>query len=178
MFTVGSDLSGVFITGLYGSGKTSVAAEMAETLERIGVPYGAVDLDWLTWFEVPGLDQAALDRVYLENVTAMVENYRQAGVKRFIFAGSVASRDEVAAVEAAAGILLRTVRLTASPEVIEERLRADPVSGRINDLETVRRWIVEGAGLDVGDLVVTNDGRPIQETAREILDWLGWLRAP
>lgn len=175
---MGSDLSGVFITGLYGSGKSSVAAEIAEILERVGVAYGAIDLDWLTWFEVPGLDQGALDRVYLDNVAAVVENYRKAGVTRFVFAGAVASRSEVAAVEAAAGIALRTVRLTASPSVLEERLLADPISGRVDDLETVRRWITEGAGLDVGDLVVTNDGRPLQETAREIIDWLGWLSVP
>ena len=172
---MGSDLSGVFITGLYGSGKSSVAAEIAEILEAAGVAYGAIDLDWLTWFEVPGLDQGALDRVYLDNVAAVVENYRKAGVTRFVFAGAVASRSEVADVEAAAGIALRTVRLAASPIVLEERLLADPISGRVNDLETVRRWIADGAGLDVGDLVVTNDGRPIQETAREIIDWLGWL---
>ena len=70
---MGSDLSGVFITGLYGSGKSSVASEIAEILERAGIAYGAIDLDWLTWFEVPGLDQAALDRVYLENVATVVE---------------------------------------------------------------------------------------------------------
>lgn len=178
MTPVGSDLSGVFITGLYGSGKSSVAAEIAEILERAEVAYGAIDLDWLTWFEVPSLDQVALDRVYLSNVTAVVENYRRAGVVRFVFAGAVASRSEVAAVEAAAGIPLRTVRLKASPSVIEERLLADPISSRVDDLETVQRWITEGAGLDVGDLVVSNDGRPIQETAREILDWLGWLSVP
>ena len=49
------DVDGVLITGVYGTGKSSVAAEIAETLERHGVPYGALDLDWLTWFEVPGM---------------------------------------------------------------------------------------------------------------------------
>lgn len=175
MTGVGTDLSGVYITGLYGSGKSSVAAEMAEILGRVGVPYAAIDLDWLTWFEVPGLDQASLDRVYLANLAAVVENYRKTGVKRFVFAGAVAGRDEVAAVEAAVGVTLRTVRLSAPPDVIEERLRSDPVTSRLEDLETVRRWIEDGAGLDVGDLVVTNDGRPLQDTAREILYWLGWL---
>src|SRR5690606_24817726 len=87
MTGVGTDLSGVYITGLYGSGKSSVAAEMAEILGRVGVPYAAIDLDWLTWFEVPGLDQASLDRVYLANLAAVVENYRKTGVKRFVFAG-------------------------------------------------------------------------------------------
>jgi Mrp family chromosome partitioning ATPase len=43
------DIDGVLITGVYGTGKSSVAAEIAETLERRGVPYGALDLDWLGW---------------------------------------------------------------------------------------------------------------------------------
>jgi cytidylate kinase len=51
-------MDGVLISGVYGSGKSSVAAEIAERLERRGVPYGAAaDVDWLTWFDVPGIDQ-------------------------------------------------------------------------------------------------------------------------
>jgi hypothetical protein len=40
------------------------------------VPYGALELDWLTWFEVPGMDRAAARRVYLANVADVVRNYR------------------------------------------------------------------------------------------------------
>jgi hypothetical protein len=37
-------VDGVVIAGVYGTGKSSVAAEIAETLERRGAPYGALDL--------------------------------------------------------------------------------------------------------------------------------------
>ena len=57
-------------------GQSSLAAEIAETLERHGVSYGALDLDWLTWFDVPGMDHIAARDVYLANVAAVVRNYR------------------------------------------------------------------------------------------------------
>ena len=53
------EVDGVLICGVYGTGKSSLAAEIAETLERHGVSYGALDLDWLTWFDVPGMDHTA-----------------------------------------------------------------------------------------------------------------------
>jgi hypothetical protein len=39
-------IAGVRLTGVYGSGKSSVAAEIGELVERNEVAYGAIDLDW------------------------------------------------------------------------------------------------------------------------------------
>lgn len=50
----------VLITGVYGTGRTSVCEELAERLESAGVAYGAIDLDWLGWFNAPELDAAAV----------------------------------------------------------------------------------------------------------------------
>ena len=58
-----TDRHAVLLTGVYGSGKTSVAAEMANELERRGMPYAAIDLDWLRWFDVGWDDRAAARRV-------------------------------------------------------------------------------------------------------------------
>jgi adenylylsulfate kinase-like enzyme len=38
----------VLLTGVYGSGKSSVAAEIAYLLERQGRPYALLDLDYLS----------------------------------------------------------------------------------------------------------------------------------
>jgi Adenylylsulphate kinase len=43
------DMEAVLLTGLYGVGKSTIAAEMADLLEDAGLPYAALDLDWLTW---------------------------------------------------------------------------------------------------------------------------------
>src|SRR5919106_2666838 len=82
---------GVLITGVYGTGKTSVCEEIAELLESAAVAYGAIDLDWLAWFGTPGLDDAVAQRVKLANVAAVVNNYIEAGVERFVLAGAVRS---------------------------------------------------------------------------------------
>ena len=37
----------VLITGLFGTGKSSVAIEMADVLEQRGLRYAVIDLDWL-----------------------------------------------------------------------------------------------------------------------------------
>jgi adenylylsulfate kinase-like enzyme len=44
-----SQAEGVLITGVYGSGKSSVAAEIAYLLEQHGTPYALLDLDYLSW---------------------------------------------------------------------------------------------------------------------------------
>ena len=39
----------ILITGPYGSGKSSLASEIAEVVEG-ELPYAAIDMDWLAWF--------------------------------------------------------------------------------------------------------------------------------
>jgi MoxR-like ATPase len=58
----GGDVEGVLITGVYGAGKSSVAEEIADALEARGARFGAVDLDWLMWFGVPGVEPEDLRR--------------------------------------------------------------------------------------------------------------------
>jgi hypothetical protein len=166
-------MDGVLISGVYGSGKSSVAAEIAERLERRGVPYGAVDLDWLTWFDVPGIEQDVAQRVYLANVAAVVGNYREVGVRHAVLAGAVGDRGEVRALEEAAGVPLRVVRLDVPLDEITRRLQGRPNSGRIEYLEVAQRWLAESVGVGVEDVTIANSGR-IENVACEVIDWLGW----
>lgn len=165
------EINGVLIAGVYGAGKTAVAIEIAETLERRGVSYGALDLDWLTWFEVPGMDEAEARHVYLANVAAVVGNYRNFGVRHFVFARFIRDHDEVRALETAAAIPLSVVRLEVPEEEIARRLRSDPTSGRLDHLQVDAQWLAGPVGFE--DLTIANVG-PIQNVASKIIDWLGW----
>jgi adenylylsulfate kinase-like enzyme len=40
---------GVLLTGVYGSGKSSLAKKIAYLLEQRGEPYALLDLDYLSW---------------------------------------------------------------------------------------------------------------------------------
>ena len=166
------DTEALLLTGLFGTGKSSVASEMAETLEARGVLYAAIDLDWLCW-GYAGEGPGAEHRMLLANVVPVVVNYRSAGVTRFILARSMRTRDEVDGLREAIGMPLRVVRLTAPWDEIERRLRSDVTSGRQQDLREAAAWRDANDDEGAEDRVVAND-RPIGEVAQEILVWLGW----
>jgi gluconate kinase len=163
--------SGVVIGGLFGTGKSSVAEEIATRLERDGRPYGALDLDWLGWFDV-GSDEAH-ERVWLENVRGVVTNYLAAGVRNFVMAGTFWTQEEVDAFRAAVPFPLTFVELQVPWAEIERRLRSSPTSGRLDDLHEVRAWVESGWSLPHPDVEIDAD-RPIEEVAAEILHGLGW----
>ena len=168
-----SERDAVILTGVYGSGKTTVMEEMASILEERDVPYAAIDLDWLVWANIPDAHGAAGHRLMLANLAAVAANLRAAGITRFLLAGSFDNADEVGDVRATLESPVRVVRLTVPIDEIARRLAPSPTSGRHDDLEQARRDVASGAGSSLGDLVVAND-RSIGDVAGEILDWLGW----
>ena len=63
---------GVLITGVYGSGKSSVAAEITYLLEQRDRPYALLDLDYLGWVG----DHAMGHRIMLRNLAAVAPGQR------------------------------------------------------------------------------------------------------
>lgn len=110
--------------------------------------------------------------MFLANLSAVVRNYLDVGVQRFILAGAVRDDGEADAMRSAAGFRLRLVELRAPWPVIERRLRASPTTGRLEDLEDARADRGGGEGATV-DAVVDSD-RALAEVATEVLEQLGW----
>jgi shikimate kinase len=54
---------GVLLTGVYGSGKSTVAQEIAYLLERRAEPFALLDLDHLSWGGTGADDRAAVGLV-------------------------------------------------------------------------------------------------------------------
>jgi adenylylsulfate kinase-like enzyme len=165
----------VLVTGIYGTGKSSVIEEMASLLEERGTRYAAMDLDWLGWFDpvVEGDDHEAGWPVKLKNIAAVASNYHDAGIRRFLMAGSIGTSDKVDELRATIEMPLFVVRLTLPIEEIERRLGPSVTAGRDDDLAVARRWSAQGWGEGIGDLVMAND-RPIRDIALEVLDSLPW----
>jgi hypothetical protein len=163
----------VLITGVYGSGKSSVAQEIAYLLEKQSAPYALLDLDFLGWADTGGGGRPAWLKVMLRNLAALLGNYQEVGVRFFVLAGAIRDLVEREALEAELSMPLRVVRLTVPLQEIEDRLRPDPTAGRRDDLRGAASWIAASVGVGVEDLTVSND-RPIREVAAEILKWLGW----
>lgn len=165
---------GVLLTGVYGSGKSSVAAELAYLLEQRGEPYALLDLDYLSWAGTGADDRAAEFGLMLQNLAAVAANYRRAGVQLFVLSYFVRSPDELQAVRDGLGLPVRVVRLTVPLPVIEQRLASDVTSGRRDDLRDAASSIMAAAGVGVEDVTIRND-RPIGAVAQDVMAFLGWL---
>jgi adenylylsulfate kinase-like enzyme len=165
---------GVLITGVYGSGKSSVAAEIAYLLEQRGEPYALLDLDYLGWAGTGAEDRAAEVALTLRNLAAVAANYRQAGIRLFVLAYFARDPDEMRGVREALGLPLRVVRLEVPLAAIERRLAADVTSGRQDDLRAAAASLVAAEGAGTEDVTIGND-RPIGTVAHEIMAFLGWL---
>jgi RimJ/RimL family protein N-acetyltransferase len=164
----------VLITGLFGTGKSSVAVEIADVLEKRGLPYAVVDLDWLCWGSAGG-GEGAEHRMMLANLAPVVANYLDAGVRSFVLARSLRTGEELATLRSTLLPMdLRVVELVVPFDEIERRLGSDVTAARTDDLRDARGWHAAGDGTGFGDLAVEND-RPLREVADEIVRLLGWL---
>ena len=168
-----SQAEGVLITGVYGSGKSSVAAEIAYLLEQHGERFALLDLDYLSWAGPDTGDRAAEIELLSQNLAAVTPNYRRLSVTLFVLAYFVRSAAEVQAIREAIGLPLKVARLTVPLAVIEQRLASDVTSGRRDDLREAAEQVAtaEGAGLE--DATIVNN-RPVDVVAQEIMTFLGW----
>jgi hypothetical protein len=161
---------GVLITGVFGSGKSSVAAEISYLLEQQDELYALLDLDYLGWVGDHETGQAMM----LRNLAAIAPNYLGLGVTTFVAAYFVRDQAALHGIKEALGVPLQVVRLAVPLQDIEHRLAADVTTGRRDDLRDAAVSIAASEGVGVEDLVVKND-RPVSEIAHELMAWLGWL---
>jgi hypothetical protein len=162
---------GVLVTGVYGVGKTALVEEIADILERRGLPYAAVDVDWLWWFTPP--DEATGAAVLLANLADVVGRYVASGVRYVAMAHSVPDAGAVDDIRKAVGMPLRVVGLRLPYADIRDRLATAVTRGRQVDLAVAGEWLASGKGVGFEDLVLTSD-RPVGELATEVIEWLGW----
>ena len=172
-----SDPVAVLITGVFGSGKSSVVEEMAGILESTGTSHAVLDLDYLWWFEVEDMDDAAHKEVLWTNLSALLDNYKMVGVDHFLLAWAVKDESDLAALSRAMSMPMEVVTLSAPLDVIRDRLSSSPTTDRQRDLRNTERWIIEGKGPQVERFVVDND-RPLPVVAAEILRLIKWISGP
>jgi len=139
------------ITGVYGSGKSSVAAEIAYLLEERDLPYGLLDLDYLGWAG----DHETGYRLMLRNLAVVASNYRDEGIRVFVVAYFVRDLDALGGIRDALGVPFRVVGLSVPLQEIERRLSRDVTSGRRDDLRQAASSLERGEGVVAGMALTT-----------------------
>jgi adenylate kinase family enzyme len=156
----------LLLTGVYGSGKSTLCGFIGEELEARGLPFAAIDLDWLGWSNA-----SPEGSMVATNLASIAANYRVAGVRYFILSHTIRNRRQLERLKAALGIPLRVVLLAVPDDEILRRLRADGCSQ--HDIDGVLEQFASPADPSLADVAIENTG-PIEETVSAVLDWAGW----
>lgn len=158
----------ILITGPYGSGKSSLAAEIAGLVEG-DLPYAAIDLDWLAWFDTADSDAGhETSAVELRNLSDVVRNYLEVGIRLFVIAGAIRQAWELEALRDVLPMRVTVVRLDVPIDEIAGRIGSDDTAGRQDDLRRAREWVEAGDGIGFEDLVIDNT-RPLREVALSVI---------
>ena len=163
----------VLIVGPYGSGKSTVAVEVADILERLDEPFALLDLDHLMWANPPGISVHDDPSLLLLNLAAVTRTYREVGIQLFVCAGYVGSAEELHAIRTTLDMPVTVVHLEVPWREIERRLMSVLTSGREDDLREAAAQSASGTSSVRADMVVRND-RLVSEAAVELVQRLGW----
>ena len=161
----------LLITGGLASGKTSVAIELGELLERSNHFYAVIDLDFLCWARPDPHFATSIHQLLVRNLVPVVQGFRDSGIDWFVLPRLIVNRDEFELVRdalATAGIDdLTVVELTVANAIALRRLQSRDTGANLQaNLE-------DSASLDsapeLASATFTTDATPIDEVARDVL---------
>jgi gluconate kinase len=166
----------VLVTGTVGSGKTTVADEIAVLLHEQALPHALLDLDWLCQTYPAPEHDLYRDELMLKNLAAIWPNYRAEGVRYLVLARVIEDRKHLDRYrEAIPEADIQIVRVIAPPDLIQKRLKAREVGSFYDTLWQRSQELTSMLeGSEVEDFTVSNDERPAREVATEVLTRLGW----
>jgi predicted kinase len=163
------------ITGSMGAGKSAVLAEASDILKLRDIAHAAIDVDSLFLGHVPSV--ANNDDLMYANLRSVCRNYAAMGAQRFILARALETRAQLELCREITSATATTVcRLTASLETLRHRVKARE-SGVLQQEFVARvaelKSILDRARLE--HFTVTNEDRPLNEVALEVLLKAGWI---
>lgn len=161
----------LIVTGPCGAGKSSVAFECMEILEREGVPAAMVDGELAYFHPKPHGDHFGY-LVAEKGLRALWQVYAGQGLHRLLLARVVEDEEQYAIVQRAVpGATIQILRLVAGRETIERRLGKREIG---SGLEWHLQRSDEIARATLGDPVDAE--RSVVEVASDVLSRSGWLR--
>jgi len=162
----------MFINGSYGVGKSSVLDHVGDLLAAAGRPFALMDVDWFhrSW---PPADNEP-DNVLTEaaNMAAAWSNYRRPGPRQLVVGGVIAAATDRERLERALGLVVRSVRLEADPDVTSSRLRSrypERAAALAWHLDRYQQLARRLAAADSDELVIATDDLTPRAVAERVL---------
>jgi hypothetical protein len=169
----------VLLTGGLATGKTTVAIEVGEALERARAPFAVIDLDWLCWAWSPDLDDSGVHALLCDNLQTVVPNMMARGVRYFVLARAVLTAPGIDHIRHAVSPMpLRLLRLTANDDEVVRRLRARDSGARLDGHVSMRSEFAQqtrAAAPSADEVDTTYDDAAA--AAAKVLQVLGWPSA-
>ena len=167
----------LLVTGPVSVGKTSVAAELSEFLDKAGVAHAFIDVDSLRWcYPRPAGDPFRV-QIATQNLAAIWTNFAEAGADHLVLADVIESRAELSRIRTAVpGAEVWVVRLRATVETLATRVyRRESILARDRHVQRATELAARLDAHPVEGILVETDGRTIPAIANEILNRSGWL---
>lgn len=163
----------IFLNGSYGVGKSSTLDHVGDLLAAAGRPFTLMDVDWFHRSWPPGGDDPDNVLTEAENMTQVWASYRRAGPRQPVVAGLIANQRDRERYQQVFDLPVRSVRLTATRTVTEERLRRRYTEHQSQAL----RWHLERhdqlarelADADLDELAVSTDQVSVRTVAERVL---------
>jgi hypothetical protein len=126
-------------------------------------------MDWLAWFNTGDRDDShEVGAVELRNLSDVVRNYLDVGIRLFVIAAAIRHAREVEALRGVLPMRVTVIRLDVPIDEIERRIGSDDTEGRQNDLRRAREWIESGEGIGFEDVVIANVA-PLRDVAQIVI---------
>ena len=166
----------VVISGTVGSGKTTIATRLHDTLVQRGYASAVIDVDFLSEAEPRKPEDPYNSDLGIRNLASVWPNYREFGVEYMVLARVVEEADERAKYDAAFGVPVKIVRLEVPSAVRIARLHkreSEPqwLEWHLNRTDELAAIMRER---ELEDFVVVNDERSPDDTVAEIISLLDW----
>lgn len=160
----------LLITGPTGVGKSVVADEVFEILRKTSSPIALINFDELTYAS-PLADDAYGTKLGLKNLRTMWPNYIEAGIKSLIIPYVIENQQDIDNFrDSVPNADILVIRLTASMQVLDDRLRNRPMGGSLEwHLNRAQELTDHYARNDIGDIVIDTDSKTIRQVAEEVV---------
>jgi gluconate kinase len=163
----------LLITGVIGSGKTSVATEIAATLDQTDSTYALIDLDFLCWAKPAPDCELTIHDLLVMNLVPVIHGFQSAGISHFILPRLILTRAEAEQLRGglteAAIDDVTIVELTVSTSSALHRLeRRDHGATLESHRELLTMLVIDEGTADIG---ISTENRSISDVASDVLKY-------